>query len=56
MLRVLLRFYGVFLSELLRCGVVELTTEAADATAGVLFAKRKDGRLKLIFDTRVPNA
>ena len=49
------RQWGYFLSELIAADVIVLTTEVKE-TAGVFFVARKDGMLRLIFDTRRPNA
>ena len=47
--------YGKFLGELIDNGILEVAGTVR-ATAGVFFVKRKDGKARLIFDTRVPNA
>ena len=47
--------YGCFLGELYKVGILERAVEAKEI-AGVFFVARKDARLRLIFDTRRPNA
>ena len=47
-------YYSRFLEELHSCGVIEIA-ESVVAEAGIFFVKRKDDKLMLIFDTRVPN-
>ena len=47
--------YGAFLRDLLDRGLIELVAETG-AFLGVFFVGKKDGRLRLIFDTRVANA
>ena len=46
--------YGVFLTELLNKGIIELSDDILEE-AGVFMVGRKDGMLRLIFDTRRPN-
>ncbi len=46
--------YSDFLREFWDCGVIE-ATPAVSSTAGGFFVRRKDGRLRLILATRVPN-
>lgn len=46
--------YGIFLEELYHAKVVEMSNDVVE-TAGLLFVKRKDDRLRLIWDTRRSN-
>ena len=47
--------YGQFIRDLLDRGLVELVAET-DSLLGVFFVSKKDGRMRLIFDTRIANA
>ena len=47
--------YGAFIRDLMDRGLIELVAET-EAYLGVFFVGKKDGRLRLIFDTRIANA
>ena len=47
--------YGWLLGEMYESGIIERTADTICSQAGVFFVQRKDGRLRLIFDTRQSN-